>query len=212
MTYLRSPLREADTEKATSPVQPPAESNPASAPVEAPKPPEAPKVVEAKPDPLKATLAELLGNVTPERLREILTTGKAAEEARKTDAEKAAAAKAEAELHRTEATALRALVDAQAKAALAGLSEAQRAAVKAVAGEDPAKVLQTVEAMRATWSKTEPPVAPAGNSAPNPSAPSPTQPTPAVDHKSKYQALEQVNPFAAAAYLAQHRRDIYPLQ
>ncbi len=101
---------------------------------------------------------------------------------------------------------------------MAKLTDEQRAAVAAIAGDDKARVLTTIEALRPTWKAA--PTAPAGNApAPIPAAANTSQqPPPApnasaangVDHAATYKALKAETPVMAAQYLSVHQRDIYP--
>jgi hypothetical protein len=89
-----------------------------------------------------------------------------------------------------------------AKAKLAGLTDAQRAAVEAVAGTDAAKQLATIDALAPTWAAS---AAPAVKAAPVDTAPPPTSPreggtaTPS-NPKSVYAELQKTNPVLAARY------------
>lgn len=133
-----------------------------------------------------------------------------------------AAAKAKAESEKgyetraTEATAQAAALAAEnarlldstkeyAARMMVGLTAEQQTAVKALAGEDPARTLSTISALAPTWANAEaakaaaaasvvkPTTAPAAG-APNGAAP------PAPTHRSTYEAMRITNPFAAAAY------------
>lgn len=114
------------------------------------------------------------------------------------------------------AAELDATVARYADAELSRLSEAQRAAVTAIAGDDKARALATIDALRPTWAAA--PAAPTAASAPIP-APANTSQVPApraatasagVDHKATYEALAASNPVKAAQYLAAHSRAIFP--
>lgn len=114
------------------------------------------------------------------------------------------------------AAELDATVARYADAELSKLSEAQRAAVTAIAGDDKARALATIDALRPTWAAA--PAAPTAASAPIP-APANTSQVPApkaatasagVDHKATYEAMRTTNPVKAAQYLAAHSRAIFP--
>lgn len=202
-----SPLRTPESDPATPPVVP-AQTPPAP---EAQKPADPPKAASGP------TEAEILakvraeyGGASAEEVKAALALAKAAEEAKKSDAEKLATATAEAAAVKARASALEAALKGHADRELASLSDAQRAAVVALAGDDPAKVIPAINTLRPTWLVESAPKAPPGNTAPMPgTAPAPGSPSPAVDHKAKLAALE-ANPYAHADYLTRHRREIYP--
>ncbi len=109
---------------------------------------------------------------------------------------------------------------------LAGLTDAQRTAVTAIAGTDPARLLSTIDQLRPTWgapqtpaaAAPQPAAAPAAAPAPAPAAPPPadtapgrtapggTPPATAPTFTAQYQALVKENPFAAAAFYQKHGR------
>jgi hypothetical protein len=129
----------------------------------------------------------------------------------------------------TRATALEQTVKARADLELAGLTDVQRAAVAAVAGDDSARVLSAIDALKPTWGSAPatqtvatPVVAPTTPVAPAPVAPAPaatTSPPPTApgsatgsppNRKAEYEALKKTSGVAAAAYLNRYERDIYP--
>jgi len=100
-----------------------------------------------------------------------------------------------------------------ADAELAKLTPAQLAAVKALAGDDKGRALETIEALRPTWASA--PVVDAAPQAPAPAAPpapaetapgrtAPPSPAPqsSIDPAAEYARLKTINPFAAAQYLS----------
>lgn len=117
---------------------------------------------------------------------------------------------------------LKATVTGYAVVELAKLAPEQKAAVLAIAGEDPAKQLTTVNALRATWAVVAPvvpiaatttkvevaapvvkvPIPPFANTAPPVGSPGAAAPTPPGDHLGTMRMLEQTNPIKAAAYYA----------
>ncbi len=129
-------------------------------------------------------------------------------------------------------------VTQRATAELAGLSPTQQAAVRSLAGDDAARVLATIDALRPTWgdatavaeSASTPAAQPAGHtSAPvaTPAAPAPKPPIPAPASTSAaggappatapatqktalevFEHLERTNPMAAAQYLNKNLRAI----
>lgn len=108
---------------------------------------------------------------------------------------------------------------------LASLTPEQRTAVTAIAGNDQARVLSTIDQLRPTWGEARgnaptavttitapaanppadapvpaPPAAPPADTAPGRTAPGGTQPPAQPTHSSQYTALLKDNPFAAAQY------------
>lgn len=208
----------------TTPAVAPANGTPAPA---APAPPPGPAPIGITSEQLKERLAEErdksrkallaeLGFEKPEDLKTLVTTAKQRAEAEKTETERLTGRVKALEPLETEVAALREAVAAQAKDALAGLTESQRAAVVAVAGDSPAAQIKTIAALRPTWAGA--PAAPAAPAAPPPpatttpagAAPAPAPSSSPTDHKAAYEALKTRNPVAAAQYLTRHRFEIYP--
>lgn len=106
-----------------------------------------------------------------------------------------------------------------------GLTDAQKAAVTKIAGEDPAKQVETIVALSETWARekpaatAEPAAAPAATPAPAPAAPpattaitspAPGSGTPAPsDPRSTFKNLQSSNPFAAAQYGLRHEVEVF---
>lgn len=170
----------------------------------------------------KAILAEL-GIDDPATIKKLAEDEKKRAEERKSleqrVAERDAALKAKADRN----TELEESVKSYADMQLAGLTEAQKAAVVKVAGNDPPKQLKAIEALRPTWEIVAPPqVAPivdgvsptnqsqAGPPATPPKPAAPTGPaaiapppagTPVVaNHLETYEQLQKLSPFDAATY------------
>lgn len=108
---------------------------------------------------------------------------------------------------------------------LAGLTEMQRVAVKASAGDDPARQLQIIDALKPTWAtQAAAPAAPPPATAPTPPKPNPGNTTPetpspptgeqgtAPDHLAQYELLESKNPMKAAQYRLQNSAAISAAQ
>jgi hypothetical protein len=99
---------------------------------------------------------------------------------------------------------------AYATSQLAGLSDAQKAAVAAVAGDDPAKQLKTIEALRPTWAGVAAPAAPAStetktaDTAPGRMMPKEGGGTSPADPKAVYAELKKTNPILAARYASEN--------
>lgn len=221
----------------SAPSPPATQSAPAPAPaatpatVSAEQQPQAPdptwlnsRLEQAKRSARDAVLKEL-GVADAAAAKAILEAAKAAEEAQKTELQKAREKAAALESVAQRATVLEQTIKSRADLELASLTEAQRAAVAAVAGDDSARVLATIDALKPTWTSAAPvaeqqPAAPApavptapvppASTAPAPTAPPGTGPTSPPDRKAEYLALKQKNPVQAAAYLNRYASEIYP--
>ena len=118
--------------------------------------------------------------------------------------------------------ALEKSITAYADRELAGLTEAQSTAVKAIAGADAARILSTIDSLRPAWGAVVPvvPTAPAAKQA----APVPVPATPATtaqpagppsagttspqDISAEFKRQQTANPFAAAALLQRYGAEI----
>lgn len=180
----------------------------AQPPAPAPKP-----APEANPDPAwlaprlereRSKVLKDLGVDSPEEAKKAIEAARAAAEAQKSDAQKRgeleSLLKAERAANQEKAAAL----DAYAKSQMGALTEAQRNAVAAVAGEDPAKQLKTIEALKPTWAGAAAPAAPVElpvrDTAPAPAAPKDGAPAPPLDAKAFYEELKITNPVLASRY------------
>lgn len=153
-----------------------------------------------------------------DEMRAAATKAKELEDARKSEIERASEKIAALEGKAKIADEYSAALQRHADRELAALNEQQRAAVKDIAGQDPAKVLTAIDSLRPTWSagETKPDAAqpaapkpePATTAAP-PNAP-PDGSTSPPDHKAVYESLRAKNPFQAAEYHLQHLNDISP--
>lgn len=180
-------------------------STPAPASAAKGEPEEKPSWLDARLERERRSLLKELGIDSVESARKDFDELKAAREAKKTDAQKAA----ETETSLKAATARldemqRALVG-HAKDELSKLTEPQRNAVVAVAGDDPAKQLSTITALRSTWtSAAATPAAPVAqtpkDTAPLPSAPKEGGKESPPDSKAVYAELKKTNPVLAARY------------
>jgi len=120
-------------------------------------------------------------------------------------------------------------VSAIATERMTGLTEQQRAAVAAIAGDDAAAQLKAIAALAPTWgapaqggtttaaaatatttTTAATPAAAAATTAPGQTAPAGTTTTSQPDHKAEYKRLKAENPVQAAAYLNKHESQIYP--
>jgi hypothetical protein len=142
------------------------------------------------------------------------TAAKAAADANKTATQKATELATQLSSQTARADALSAIATEHAARMMVGLTAEQQAAVKALAGDDPAKQLATIGALVPTWAKadgdaaskaaataaaaaaakaTTASTAPAGG-APNGATPVPTSP------RGVYESQRNTNPFAAALF------------
>lgn len=205
-----------NTEQQATPAQ--------AAPTQAqPAQPAVPQVDNSEPAWLPARLAraqeaaqkELLAKLgidDAEKAKAFIKAGQDAENERKTLAEKLAEQAAQLTTTKTQADKLSAVVALQAASQLSTLSPEQQAAVKAIAGEDPAEQLRTVIALAPTWAakaaaQAVTPVVPApapASTSPAPAAPPGVSPGSPPDHKAVYQQLLNANPISAARYAAAH--------
>lgn len=85
----------------------------------------------------------------------LIAKAKEAEDKNKSDVERLTAKLAASEAKTAELDEYKGAVDVRAKVELGLLSEDQRAAVLAIAGEHPAKQLKTIETLRPTWQSIE---------------------------------------------------------
>lgn len=133
------------------------------------------------------------------------------QDAEKTDLEKKDGRIKELEPQAARAVELEKTVKARADVEFAALTDEQKAAVKSLAGDDPAKVLTAIDTLKPTWkAPAAPPTpgapppkpAPATTSGANP-PPAPANPPPAIDHLAVFEDLQKKNPMQAAHY-AEH--------
>lgn len=130
-------------------------------------------------------------------------------EADKTDAQKRGELAKDLEKTNKELNETREALSAYAKSQMAALSDAQKAAVAALAGEDAAKQLKAIEALKPTWAGAAAPAATAvetkiADTAPGRNLPKEGSGGPAPDHKSVWVELQKTNPVYAARYAQEH--------
>ena len=165
----------------------------------------------------RSALAEAqkaLGVESLEQAKALIEKAKTLEEQRKSDVEKLTERVTSLEPKASRASALEERLGRMADAALAGLTEAQRAAVLAIAKDDKTAALDTIEALRPTWAAMAPappaPLpAPAKTTAAT-AAPPAIAPTAVTNHRATYDALKAENPLAAAQYLNAYAKQIFP--
>lgn len=153
----------------------------------------------------RAKVLKDLGIESPEEAKKAIDAARAAAEAQKSDAQKRGELESTLKAERAAKQEMAAALDAYAKSQMGALTEAQRNAVAAVAGEDPAKQLKTIEALKPTWAGAAAPAAPAApppvrDTAPAPAAPKDGAPSPPPDAKAIHEELQKSNPILAARY------------
>lgn len=147
-------------------------------------------------------LAEF-GAASADEVRAAIALAKAAEEAKRSDAEKLASVRAEAESAKKAVASLGDVIRTQLAGSMEALTPDQRAAVIKIAGDDPARQLLTINSLRPTWAAApvETPK-PAANTAPAGKGPSPAGVRVEGDKRAKFEAMRGRDPFLAAQYLA----------
>lgn len=179
--------------------------------------PEAPK---KEPSWLKSRLDRERDAATRAALRELgmddltaakeqLSAFKALQESKLSEEERLRQKLSELDATKAELAEYRAAVDAQAVEAMAALTDTQKAAVLAIAGDSPHKQIRAIAALKTTWVEVQPtkPIAPPLSTAPASKAPTPTADAP-TSVLLKYEALEQQHPARAAYFYLKHQREI----
>lgn len=146
-----------------------------------------------------------LGVTNLDDAKKAIELAKAAEDAKKSDAEKKAQAEAALSAAQGRVQEMAEALGALAQGQMNALTDAQKNAVLAVAGDDPAKQIKTIEALRPTWASAAAPAAPAVAQAPKDTAPAPAAPkdgdvAPPPDAKTIHSELKKTNPILAARY------------
>jgi hypothetical protein len=168
------------------------------------------------------------GFETPEEARAAADAIKAQKESQKSLETKLAEAQAIQEKLKGRSDAIATLLNEQVADSFAGLTEAQKTAVRLQAADDaPAedrlKAIRQVKALTAALSQAAPQtaappataaaqpapaVAPPANTAPGRTAPSGEATSP-PNHRAVYEQLQQTNPFQAAQYGLLHGAEVY---
>lgn len=186
----------------------PTAAKPAATPVPAKVPEdEKPSWLDARLERERAKILKDIGAESVDGVKKALADLRAKEDAEKTAAQKAAELETSLKTTKAEKEAMAEALGAYAKTRLGALSEAQRNAVQAVAGDDPAKQLKTIEALSPTWASAAAPAAPTAQAAPKDTAPAPSAPKDSgnaspPDPKAVYDELAKTNPILAARYRA----------
>ncbi len=211
-----------DPEGAPAPV---ATATPAAPPAAPPTAPEAsPPWLPARLDQAKAVareeLIKELGIADTVKAKEILSAAAKAEEDAKTAAQKLGETSKTLESEKAKRERYERVVASHTERAMSGLTDAQKAAVRAIAPDtDPAAQLHAIDALTPTWNAAPAPVAapapeapkPPANTAPPPNAPPSATASP-PNHAAIVAELEKTNPFLAAQYALSHWREVYETQ
>lgn len=153
----------------------------------------------------RAKVLKDLGVESPEEVKKAVDAARAAAEAQKSDAQKRGELESTLKAERAAKQEMAAALDAYAKSQMGALTEAQRNAVAVAAGEDPAKQLKFIEALKPTWAGAAAPAAPAApppvkDTALAPAAPKEGVLAPPPDAKAIHEELQKTNPVLAARY------------
>lgn len=191
---------------ATPPVPPPpaAAVPPAATPPAPPTDDQNPPWLAGRLARAESQLLERLGIKTEAEAKAAVEAQRAADEAKKTLEQKHAEAEGRAKKLQEEATELSTLVAQMATTRMATLTDAQRQAVTAVAGDNPKLQLSVLDAFQGTWAAASPPAPgtppapkPAHNAAPAPPPPAPG--TPKTDFE-KWNDLKATDPVGASLF------------
>lgn len=180
-------------------------ANPAPAPKPAPEPNAEPAWLAPRLERERAKVLKDLGVESPEEAKKALDKIKQVEEAQKSDAQKRGELESTLKAERAAKQEMAEALGAYAKSQMGALTEDQRNAVAAVAGEDPAKQLKIIEALKPTWAGAAAPAAPAApppvrDTAPAPAAPKDGAPSAPPDAKAIYEEIKATNPVLASRY------------
>lgn len=165
---------------------------------------------EARLEQAQRSVLKALGIESIDAAKAALATAKAAEDAKKSDAQKLAEYEGQLTSKSASVDALTKTVAAFAQSQMASLTDGQKAAVMSIAGDDPSKQLSTLEAMKPTWTLPAPATVAAPvitNSGPPPKSAPSDQGIPrsaAIDHKAVHAELRVANPVLAARYAVRH--------
>jgi len=182
------------------------------APPAAPPPPAAKAESEEKPAWLDERLARArdaakkeawkeLGFESPEDAKKAGEERVAAREVKKTESQKRADAETALAAEQAKTKQMAEALSVLAKGQMAALNDVQKAAVAGIAGDDPAKQINAIEALRPTWGGAAAPAAPATqDTAPGRTAPKDGGAAPPADPKAVYESLKASNPIVAARY------------
>lgn len=185
---------------------PPAVTPPAATPPAATPPAGDPTWLPERLEQAKRSFAKELGFDSIEEAKKAGDAKKKAEEANKTEEEKRKEAEKEAKKLRSENDAQKTALQGYATSEMNKLTPAQQAAVKGIAGDDPAKQLSTIQSLMPTWASGAAPAANAsdgksGDTAPPREAPKGINSNEgAPDLQAIYDEWKDKNPVWAARF------------
>jgi hypothetical protein len=167
----------------------------------------------------QSELLSKLGLSSEEELASAIASHKAAQEAAKTEQQKAVERDVELQKTKAQLSEYQAAIEATWNSESVKLTTEQLAAVTEVAGDNPAARVRVLGVMRKTWAAT--PTAPTAaptttttaapvSTMPAGTAPAATGTTSPTDHKAEYDRLQKQNPIKAASYMQRHAREIFP--
>lgn len=199
----------SETPANAPPAAQPQASSPPPAKSETP-PEEKPSWLDARLERERRSLLKELGIDSADEAKRLISEANAKKEAEKSDAQKRGELEKDLESKNKRLNEMAEALGAHATAQLKGLNDQQREAVLGIAGDDPAKQLKTIEALRPTWAGAAAPAAkvdaPVVRDTATPrSAPKDegTQSSP-PDHKAIYAEMQKTNPILASRYALEH--------
>lgn len=165
-----------------------------------------------------------LGVTDLEAAKSAIAAANAKAEADKTAEQRATELAAKLESEKAAAAKQAAVIAEHAGRMMVGLTAEQKAAVTAIAGDDPAAQLRAISALQPTWASAAAPAAanpqagaaaasaaaqPPVNTAPGHTAPAGSSPGSTPNARAEYEALRSTNPFAAAEHGLRHAGEVY---
>lgn len=162
----------------------------------------------------RAALLAEIGVTDASEAKRLMAEAQAAADAQKSELEKLTDRANAMSVQLSKAEQAGVALKAYADAELAALSEERSAAVREVAGDDPAAQLRALVAMRKTWAPAKPeateeptpqqaPVKPASTT-PTTGGPPEAGATTPINHRERFLQLKAKNPYLAAEYLNAH--------
>lgn len=181
------------------------------------------RVAQAKRAEREAVLKEM-GVSDPEAAKKAIAKAKELEDASKSELERKDAELKTANVKASERDAYHIALTKRADSELASFTAEQQTKIKAIAGDDPVKILEAADLARAMGgapvpvaapgaippAPTKPPLPPAANTTGAAGGSPPSAPTSPTDHKAVWEGLKAKDPMAAASYLNRYGGLIYP--
>lgn len=146
----------------------------------------------------QAKLLEQLGISSAEELKAALEERKQLQDEKLSEAERQANKLAELEPKAARAAELEDSLKTYAVQELAKLDDAKLNAIKSIAGDDPARILKTIEQLSPTWATAAAEVKPAPVTTAVSGGPPDAGTTSAPDIAAQFERARQTNPFEAA--------------